>query len=254
MRFSALFLAAILLLTWSPARADVYLEEQISRGEGAQPETMRLYANKDSLRIEEGEDEVIVYRADKQVAWYLSAADKTCIEVPWADLRNTLEQTQQAYEQGVKAIDQAIETMQKTPGVTKEQIDEMKQERAKLEVHVEDLGKETVAGHACTHVRITQAEQPAIEVWSAEDFANAAEVAQFNLYRLARESWGWYFGKVKGVPLRIVVHAEEGDAIQQRSEVVKVEEKALDAALFEIPSGYAKTSSVEPPSGDGGGK
>lgn len=245
MRLPAFFLAVILLPLSSPARADVYLEEQITHGEGSEPQTLRLYANKDAMRIEEGADEVIVYRADKQVAWYLSVADKTCVEVPWADLRNTLEQSRQAYEQGVKAIDQAIETMEKTPGVTKEQIDEMKQERAKLEVHIEDLGKETIAGHACAHVKITQAEQPAVEVWSSEDFANAAEVAQFNLYRLARESWGWYFGQVKGVPLRIVVHAEEGDAIEQRSEVVKVEEKALDAALFEVPSGYTKTSSVE---------
>ncbi len=249
MRWCPYALASI-LLAGGVALADVTIEERIQSGdEAASAQTVRLYASPTSMRIEEPEGSVIILRADKEVAWYLDMASKTYVEVPFKNLITDLSRQQEAYDQALKSMDETIQTLEGTAGVDKETIDQMKAERAKLEITVVDEGQEDVAGRSCAHTRILQAEEPAVEVWTATDLANAEALAKFNLYRFAREDWGMAWTKVRGVPLRVVVHSAEG-GIERSTEAVKVEEKPIDAALFEPPAGYTKLFNEVPPEGD----
>lgn len=246
MKIRALALALI-LLAGARSRADLYIKEAIQQGgDAAGAETVHIYATPTSMRIEEPSGEVILLRSDKDVAWYLDAGEKAYIEVPLAKMITDMSAQQKAYDESLERMDETIRQMEATPDVPKETIEELRRERAKLEVVVTDLGKEDVAARPCARMRIAQGDDAPVEVWTATDLANADEIAKFNLYRFAREDWGVAWTRVKGVPLKVCVYADDG-SIERKTEALVVAEKPIDPGLFEPPAGYRKVSQDAPP-------
>lgn len=238
---------ALILLAGARLRADLYMEERIQQGDDAAgAESIHLYATSTAMRIEEPGGQVILLRADKNVAWYLDAGEKAYIEVPLAKMITDMDAQQRAYDESLARMDEAIRQMEGTPDVPRETIEELRRERAKLEVRVTDLGKEEVAAHPCARARIAQGDEAPVEVWTATDLANADEIAKFNLYRFAREDWGVAWTRVKGVPLKVCVYSDDG-SIERKTEAVVVAEKPIDPGLFEPPAGYRKVSQDAPP-------
>lgn len=112
-------------------------------------------------------------------------------------------------------------------------------EKSKYTVKV--LGKGDVLGFASTHVTLSR-DKEFVDAWIAVDLKDAfavlktlqeanPQVGEAALFRALAESGH------AGLPMRCTV-IREGQRVT--TEVVKVERKALAAALFETPKGYRR--------------
>ncbi|MEE9904741.1 MAG: DUF4412 domain-containing protein [Chlorobium sp.] len=103
---------------------------------------------------------------------------------------------------------------------------------------IENLGKETVNGYSCTHIRISQGDQVS-DMWVSKDVLDYATFARMQSTR--DKDMPEFAKKMKaagydGFPVKMVQSPSN-----ITTELVKVEKKGLDAALFAVPAGYTKT-------------
>jgi hypothetical protein len=113
---------------------------------------------------------------------------------------------------------------------------------------IENLGREKVNGYDCTHVRITSSRN-VMEMWVSKEiidyftYAKMQSAREKNMPALARKLKD---AGLDGFPVRTRITSPGSSAGGQQTaavvtELVKVERKGLDASLFKIPDGYAKT-------------
>lgn len=103
---------------------------------------------------------------------------------------------------------------------------------------IENLGKETVNGYSCTHVRVTNGENVS-DMWVSKDVLDYATFARMQSSR--DKDMPEFARKMKaagydGFPVKMVQTPSN-----ITTELVKVEKQGLDADLFEVPAGYTKT-------------
>ncbi len=122
---------------------------------------------------------------------------------------------------------------------------EMRKEMAGVEksdgynnAKIENLGKETVNGYNCSHVRITHGES-VMEMWVSKEildyftYARMQSANDKNMPELARRMKA---EGLDGFPVKI--WHKQANII---TELTKVEKHGLEASLFKVPEGYTKT-------------
>ncbi|MEI8187008.1 MAG: DUF4412 domain-containing protein [Chlorobiaceae bacterium] len=103
---------------------------------------------------------------------------------------------------------------------------------------IENLGKETVNGYNCTHVRLTNGET-VMEMWVSKEildyftYARMQSTRDKNMPELAKRMKA---AGLDGFPVKIW-HKQANIT----TELTKVEKHGLEASLFKVPAGYAKT-------------
>ena len=103
---------------------------------------------------------------------------------------------------------------------------------------IENLGKETVNGYNCTHVRITHGES-VMEMWVSKEildyftYARMQSANDKNMPELARRMKA---EGLDGFPVKI--WHKQANIITQ---LTKVEKHGLEASLFKVPAGFTKT-------------
>jgi len=123
--------------------------------------------------------------------------------------------------------------------------DAMKKEMAGTEkldgynnAKIENLGKETVNGYNCSHVRITHGES-VMEMWVSKEildyftYARMQSANDKNMPDLARRMKA---EGLDGFPVKI--WHKQANIITQ---LTKVDKQGLEASLFKVPEGYTKT-------------
>jgi len=123
--------------------------------------------------------------------------------------------------------------------------DAMKKEMAGTEkldgynnAKIENLGKETVNGYNCTHVRITHGES-VMEMWVSKEildyftYARMQSANDKNMPELAKRMKA---EGLDGFPVKI--WHKQANII---TELTKVDKQGLEASLFKVPEGYTKT-------------
>jgi len=123
--------------------------------------------------------------------------------------------------------------------------DEMKKEIGKeshsdlyADAKIENLGKETVNGYSCTHVRVTRGEN-VTDMWVSKDVLDYATYARMQSSR--DKDMPEFAKRLKaagydGFPVKMVQTPSN-----ITTELVQVDKQSLDASLFKIPAGYTKT-------------
>ncbi|NTV92410.1 MAG: DUF4412 domain-containing protein [Chlorobiaceae bacterium] len=122
----------------------------------------------------------------------------------------------------------------------KKAVEGMKDSEGKDDAIIENLGKETMNGYSCTHVRITRGKN-VMEMWVSKDILDYFTYARM---QSAKEKDMPKFAQrmkdagVEGFPVKILQN-QSGIV----TELVNVDKQNLDASLFEVPPGYVKTES-----------
>ena len=102
---------------------------------------------------------------------------------------------------------------------------------------IENLGKETVNGYSCTHVRITHGES-VMDMWVSKDildyftYARMQSSSDKNMPELAKRMKA---EGLDGFPVKI--WHKQANII---TELTKVEKQGLESSLFKVPDGYTK--------------
>jgi hypothetical protein len=103
---------------------------------------------------------------------------------------------------------------------------------------IENLGKETVNGYNCSHVRITHGES-VMEMWVSKEildyftYARMQSANDKNMPELAKRMKA---EGLDGFPVKI--WHKQANII---TELTKVDKQGLEASLFKVPEGYTKT-------------
>jgi hypothetical protein len=103
---------------------------------------------------------------------------------------------------------------------------------------IENLGKETVNGFTCSHIRITRGEDVS-EMWVSKDvldyftYARMQSAREKNMPKLAKRLKD---AGLDGFPVKSVLKKSG-----VTTELTRVERTGLDNSLFEVPAGYTKT-------------
>jgi hypothetical protein len=122
----------------------------------------------------------------------------------------------------------------------KKAVEGMKDSEGKDDAIIENLGKQTMNGYSCTHVRITRGKN-VMEMWVSKDILDYFTYARM---QSAKEKDMPKFAQrmkdagVEGFPVKILQN-QSGIV----TELVNVDKQNLDASLFEVPPGYVKTES-----------
>ncbi|NMW20915.1 MAG: DUF4412 domain-containing protein [Chlorobiaceae bacterium] len=111
---------------------------------------------------------------------------------------------------------------------------------------IENLGKETVNGYNCTHVRVTHGES-VMEMWVSKEildyftYARMQSAKEKDMPDLAKRMRA---AGLDGFPVKI--WHKKANIV---TELAKVEKHGLEASLFKVPAGYTKTEFPFMPSG-----
>ncbi|MBN1279188.1 MAG: DUF4412 domain-containing protein [Chlorobium sp.] len=106
------------------------------------------------------------------------------------------------------------------------------------DARIEKLGKETVNGYSCNHVRITEGDS-VMDMWVSKDVLDYSTFARMQGARdkdMPTYAAGLRKAGLDGFPVKIVQSPSN-----ITTELVSVEKKGLDADLFSLPAGYSKT-------------
>lgn len=262
MTIPKVFSAAIVLLAFlagSTARAGVVLEmEEREPGSGAVVGHIVYRLEAGRLRIEtrsqDDEETIVIFRADKTVAWIVRPAEGTYYEFTperVAALRKKMEEAEKrmADELAKMPPDQrrAFEEMMERLGHQMGQPDS-------VTVRVAGRG-EKVGDYVCTRYQILRGQEQEAELWTApleqaqlrrEEFDTLQALGHL-LEPLGQEGPVRPLGtmgsqgsgeEIQGLPVRSLSYSE-GEAYREEI-LVRVSRQELDARLFELPPGLQR--------------
>ncbi len=244
------------------ARAGVVIESE-QREPGSTAAVGRALYSIDTgrLRIEvqgsEGEETLIIFRADKSVAWIINQQERTYYEITPAKVAQMKQQMEAAQRQ-------MAEQLKEMPPDQRKMVEEMmarmgqRAGSAPPSYTVRAAGRgEKVGSFVCTRYEILRGSERTGELWAAsveqvklgpEDFKTFSDLAklfeplgqQGPMSQLAGlKPLGSGGETVEGYPVRTLTY--DGGRLIQEEVVVRAERQNLDSKLFELPSGLRKT-------------
>jgi hypothetical protein len=262
--FLALAFATTLAAT--AARADVVLTVE-SRDLSEDPprvDTQEIFMTADKLRTGdtdgEGRHFTMIYRGDRNVVWHLDDDEKTWLELDEAALAGLGAQVNQAMEQMKEALAQMPEEQrrqaeammkQHMPGAAPsgERVVEVRKTEARERIEGRDCVRHDVLVNGVKHSEVWAASwsDAGIPKDSFDVFKRMAAFYQklFDanpFLRQAAGDAGLFDGadQVDGFP--VLVRTFEDGKPTQEMRFQKAESRRIDAARFEVPAGYEKTT------------
>ena len=214
------------------------------------PVTSKVFIDKERVRLEQGNDQIALFRQDKGVFWMIDLKNKTYAEISRQDLQKIKSRMEEASKQ-------LEEQMRNLPPEQRQMMEQMmagKMSHKAPEISYQKIASgETVNQWACDKYVGTRQAQKQSEVWTTdwknlglqpEDFNALKEMGEFFL----ELTWGQEsFYKVgdqpdehhyAGVPIKTIGYS--GERITDTQELKQISKQDFDASLFELPTGYAK--------------
>jgi len=246
--------AAVWLLLAGSAAAGVRIEtEQREPGSNVALGRTVYYLDAGRLRLEaqseEGEDIVIIFRADRSLAWLIDQRDGTYVELTSEKIAKLREQLEAQRQQREKDL-------AKLPPEQRAAIEQM-MGGASGGVSYRAAGQnEKVDSFVCTRYEVLQQEERTAEIWAASLDQLHIQPAEFKtLTDLGRllEPLGEQgpVGQIKqmssmeGFPVRSVSYVAGTAIAEQR--VVNAERMDFVPGLFDLPGGLRKTEPGQQP-------
>ncbi|MBU1626712.1 DUF4412 domain-containing protein [bacterium] len=205
--------AMICFLSISTCYCDWYVEQKLTSKSGANPETttmQKLYFKDKMMKIESDTDNAdIYYRLDKDVIWFTNRKNKTYWE-------RKLSQTMQI----------------------------MKMFKQDQQIDLKDTGnKKKIGKYDCKEYLITSKSQLmnyTQELWVTKDIKLMKDYGELiKAYQQYSTEMQEKLASIDGYPvLDIKTSSYMGTEVVNTSEITKIEEKKLDAKIFDIPAGY----------------
>ena len=227
--------------------------ESTTSGIGNEARTTQTYAMPKMLKIVSG-NQTTILRADRDQLVQIDSTKKTYREMTVAEV-----------ESAANAMHAQMETVQAE--MAKRMKDMSPEQRAMMEkmmpqlpgaagkaasqaadIVVKNTGEtKTIAGYTCTKYVASEGDKPLLVAWTTKDvkgFEGLREDWLAFQKRTARISQGGAdvaeaFAKIEGFPMR----TEMG---QMKTEVTKVEARAIPASEFDPPAGYKKEAANLP--------
>lgn len=218
------------------AWADLYWEalQETSGGPTGTGQTVKTYYSQTASRVESGSS-VMIIDYNRMISYQLEPAKKTYSEV---DLNKLAEgppgMGQDKGDKG-KMFQQMMKNMMDSVEVTP--VDEQKK----------------IAGYDCRRVNVKMMMMES-EYWVSKEVPGYQELKRISAQvadklkgnpMLAQMTQAGMLSKLDGFPVQVVTHAQQRTVT---TTLQKIEEKALDSDLFQVPSGYTR---VEHPSRGG---
>lgn len=249
-----------LCLVGIAATAGVVVEhEQREPGSNAVTGRVTYYLDAGRLRIEsqteDGDETMIIFRADKPVAWTIDRVEGTYFELTPAEVEKIRQQMEQARKQMEEALQQMPPEQRKAMEQMMGQMGAMMATPEPAVVSVIGQG-ETVSSFVCTHYEVTRGGQRESEVWAAPvgdlDLRPAEYQTLVDLARLF-EPLGQAMPAgqlselaaldnsdeaIEGFPVRTLTYVE-GRAVSEEV-VTRAAREDFSAELFELPRGLRK--------------
>jgi len=245
-------------LTWQ-AQAGVVIQ-QVERAIGSNQagETVTIYMDAGKLRVEGangGSPYLLIFDNAKQVMWMADLQKKTYMEITKAQVEQMANQMQQMMAQMEQAMAQV-------PPAQRAMMEQMMKGRmggmtAALAITVRDKGaSDTVGQFSCKLYEILSNGQVSSEVCAADPSQMNLDASAFETFKALAEfyeplrrimpqmaaSGGWSapnaMDQINGFPVRTVRY--EGGKPASESLLQTLEERAIDAAQFTLPSGLKK--------------
>jgi hypothetical protein len=243
-------LLATLLFALQPvvASAGVVIEVSVKDPSAKAPSTTTLQAAPDRFRLE-GAGQIVIYRADKDLAWIIDPETKTYSELN----RQVMNKAAGA----MKEVDAAMAEM--TPE-QRAMVQGMmaghgmpQAAQAPPAIHYKDTARsDVVHGFPCSVRETLQGEKHLGEVcvtpWAAtkiaesdmsvmERFADFVKQLSGPLAKMASDNAVPDIAELHGLPVRTVMAGPEGDVVH---EIVRIDEQDVPASAFELPSGLKR--------------
>lgn len=256
--FAAACVLALSLVGIAAAAGVVVEHEQREPGSNAVTGRVTFYLDVGRLRIESqteyGDETVIIFRADKPVAWTIDNVEGTYLELTPAEVERIRQQMEEARKQ-------MEERLQQMPPEQREAMEQMMEQMGATatpepaEVSVIGRG-ERVSSFVCTHYEVTRGGQRESEVWAAPVEDLGLRPAEYRtLVDLARlfEPLGQAMPAgqlghlaaldssdeaIEGFPVRTLTYVE-GQAVSEEV-VTRAAREDFSAELFELPRDLEK--------------
>jgi DNA polymerase elongation subunit (family B) len=233
------------ILTWTQAATAQGLYWEVKAGGGTEGQTTKAYAVPQKMKVVGADGKVMILRGDLDKFYLVNPANKSYAEFSLADLEQGAKTTRARQE---AAIAEIRKQMDKLPpdqrGQAEKMIERLESTKAAapntLELKATGETKK-ILGYTCTKYVATVAGNPLLVAWTTKDIKG---------FKALREDWLTYqkrfasrsanasslaeaYGKLDGFPM-------ETDANGVKTEVTKIDPRAIPASEFEVPSGYEK--------------
>lgn len=191
----------------------------------------------------------LIFRGDKKLLWILDTQKKTATEITQADMD----------EMG-RLVNNAAIQMRNLPKAVADNVRKNLPGTALPEQKVTPLGvNKEIHGFPCAGYKVTvEGDDHVTEVWTTQPsaiqlapadlvvFKQLASFLTFNMPSMrGLQAWAKDVehpkpGDLPGIPILTIVKDAAG-AETLRTEVISVEHPTIDAGVFELPDGYAKS-------------
>jgi hypothetical protein len=256
--FMSLITFIFLITSFSLQAGVVVTMSQEVRGMNVQSE-QKIFIDSDKLRMEmsgEEENQIIIFRGDKNVFWVIDRDKKSYFEMTQDDivnLKSQMDKMQQMMKEQMKNMPAEQRKMMEdmmpstVPGKKKEQA-----------TYTKKAGGVKVGKWTTTQYEGTIKGKKTDELWTVDwsqvgfnrnkfavmtkmaDFFSALSQDATEFMKVGSEEWEKEMG-ITGMPVRWVHFMDDGSS--DEGSVKDISEKDLGAALFEVPTGFNKDKS-----------
>jgi len=249
-RLSLMVSVCLILWTFRSSAGVLMVNASTSSDRPDAQVTSKVFIDKDRVRLEQGNDQIALFRQDKGVFWMIDLKNKTYTEISRQDLQKMKSQMDEASRQ-------VEEQMKNLPPDQRQMMEQMmagKMSKKAPQISYRKVAAgETVSQWVCDKYEGTREGNKQSDVWTTdwknlglqpEDFNALKEMGEF-FQELARGQDSFYQvgdqadeHHYAGVPIKTIGYA--GDRIANTQELKQISSQDLDASLFDLPSGYAK--------------
>ncbi len=252
------FLSGLILMIFvfvSLAQAGVLAVNEIVDHYTKETQTQKFYMQKDKLRLETVGENIIIFRADKDLIWTININENSYTEMSKADIKEM-----SAKMDGVMAQQKKImeEQMKSLPAEQQEMMKQMMNETFAEEAettYTKKASGEKVDSWKCDKYEGYQEDVKVEEVWTTDEKKLGIGTQEFETLKEMSEMFSdlnkendqiYAFGskeaekeqQFSGVPVKTVVY-EDGEPIET-TQLKEVKSENFKASLFELPEGFTK--------------
>ncbi|MEK7866894.1 MAG: DUF4412 domain-containing protein [Planctomycetota bacterium] len=232
----------VLPLLASVASADLYTEEHCVE---KMPDRtfeihLKYWYSAKGKRVEEKSEvqhSISIFRWDTQMHYVINLRDDTYREETLADLNR---RNDEAKKQTAAQMEEFAKQIEADKG--KEEADKFRQGLNEPKTYsLEEVGTETVLGHACTKYRLVGGGSSDVFYWATRELdpGDLNLDAQLSIADHFSASEASLLRSNIGVVLQNAM-GKEGDFMVQVVEVTKVSTDPIDPSLFELPKGLKR--------------
>lgn len=203
-----------------------------------------LFSMPKMVKVVSGDDEVLIFRADKKVIYTVNAKEKQYSETTFDEFDRLMDKMASRTK---AAADQMKDKLKNLPEAQRKMMEQMiggagKEVPATTKNTSE---RKTIVGYNCTKYIIMQGDKELVTVWATQDIKEFAgmrkDFEEFSKRMMGRNP---AIGAAAGELMKLQGFAMETDYGTTMTQVVtSMEKRSTPASEYEVPLGYTKVQS-----------